>query len=94
MESLAIQPNVYYTVEEVAQLLRVSRRSVLLLLQTDRARGVRIGRHWRVLGASLLDIAVREQESEAAQVSDWLMASSRSLRDVWDNVEDAVYDHL
>ncbi len=46
LESLMIQPSVYYTVEE----------------------------------------------TEAAAVADWLQASRRSLAEVWDNAEDAVYD--
>ena len=33
-------------------------------------------------------------EAEAEQVADWLAASNRSLREVWDNDEDAVYDRL
>jgi excisionase family DNA binding protein len=89
--ALAIQPNVYCTVEETAQLLRVSRQSVLRLLQSGRARGVKIGRHWRILGAALLDLSASDQESEAALVADWLAASAPALREVWDNEEDAVY---
>ena len=93
-DSLAIQPNVYYTVEETAQLLRVSRQNVLRLLLSGRARGVKIGRQWRILGAALLDLSTTDQESEAALAADWLAASVPSLREVWDNEEDAVYDHL
>jgi len=94
MESLAIQPNVYYTPEEAAQLLRVSQHSVLRLLQSGRARGVKVGRQWRILGAALLDLSAREEETEATLVADWLAASTASLTEVWDNEEDAVYDHL
>jgi len=101
MDSLAIQPNMYYTVEEAARLLRVSRQAILRLLRTGQTRGVKIGRHWRILGAALLDLSTaagavtaREDESEAALVSDWLAASTRALESVWDNEEDAVYDRL
>lgn len=94
IESLAIQPNVYYTVEEAAQLLRVSRQAVLRLLQSGKARGVKIGRQWRILGAVLLDLSVREEETEISLVGDWLAASMPSLMEVWDNEEDAIYDHL
>ena len=34
------------------------------------------------------------QNGEAEAVSDWLAASQKSLREVWDNDDDAVYDHL
>lgn len=91
---LAIQPNVYYTVEETAQLLRVSPQAVLRLLRSKRARGVKIGREWRILGGALLDLAAREEETEATLVADWLGASLPSLREVWDNEEDAIYDQL
>jgi hypothetical protein len=55
--------------------------------------GIKIGKNWRVLGAALLDLSDRN-ETDAALVSDWLQASSRSLAEVWDNEEDAVYDNL
>jgi excisionase family DNA binding protein len=92
-EPLPIQPNAFYTVEETARLLRVSRQSVIRLL-THRPIGVKVGRHWRILGAALLKLPGPEDESDASLVSDWLAASSPSLRDVWDNEEDAVYDRL
>lgn len=89
-ETLAIQPNVYYTVEETARLLRVSRQRVVRLL-SKRPVGVKIGRQWRILGAALLNLASREEADEATLVADWLAASMPSLREVWDNEEDAVY---
>jgi excisionase family DNA binding protein len=94
LESLVIQPTVYYTVEEAAQLLRVSPPAVLGLLESGRARGVRIDHQWRVLGAALLDLTLAESSSEADLVADWLAASRPSLQEVWDNAEDAVYDQL
>jgi excisionase family DNA binding protein len=94
LESLTIEPNVYYTVEESAQLLRVSPQAVLSLLESGRVRGVRIENDWRVLGAALLSLTSQEHETEASLVSEWLAVSSRSLKEVWDNEEDAVYDNL
>jgi excisionase family DNA binding protein len=94
LESLAIEPNIYYTVEESAQLLRVSQQAILSLLESGRMHGVMIEKDWRVLGAALLDLTAQEQETEASLVSDWLAVSSRSLKEVWDNEEDAIYDQL
>jgi len=94
LESLAIEPNIFYTVEESAQLLRVSQGAMLSLLESARVRGVKIGQDWRVLGAALLDLNAQEQETEASLVSEWLTVSARSLKGVWDNEEDAVYDQL
>jgi len=94
IESLAIQPNIFYTAEEAANLLRVSRETMLQLLKSNRPSGVKIGRQWRVLGAALLDLSSGERETEAAHINDWLNASTSSLTEVWDNEEDAVYDNL
>jgi hypothetical protein len=94
LESLAIEPNVFYTVEESARLLRVSQPAMLSLLESGRVRGVKIDQDWRVLGAALLDLNAQEHETEASLVSEWLAVSARSLKEVWDNEEDAIYDQL
>ncbi len=94
LESLAIEPNIFYTVEESAQLLRVSQSAILSLLESGRVRGVKIDQDWRVLGAALLDLNAQERETEASLVAAWLAISARSLKEVWDNEEDAVYDQL
>ncbi|MCY2991924.1 MAG: hypothetical protein NTY19_29205 [Planctomycetota bacterium] len=36
----------------------------------------------------------QEHPSEAELISDWLAVSGRSLQEVWDKDEDAVYDQL
>lgn len=41
-----------------------------------------------------LTMSDRKQESEAWLVNDWLAVSARTLKEVWDNEEDAVYDEL
>ncbi len=94
LESLAIEPNIYYTVDESAQLLRVSQGAILSLLESGKVRGIKIDQDWRILGAALLDLTAHEKESEVSLVSDWLTVSSRSLKEVWDNEEDAIYDQL
>ena len=36
----------------------------------------------------------REEEAESSLIADWQAASYRSLWEIWDNEEDAVYDKL
>lgn len=93
IESLIIYPNVYYTVEETAQLLRVSQKVVLQLLRSEKAHGIKIGRQWRILGKALLDLSAPEA-TETEVIYNWLEASRSSLREVWDNEEDTIYDQL
>ena len=83
-----------YTVEETAQPLRVSPQAVLWLLRSGKAAGVKIGKEWRILGGTLLNLPVREDETEASMVAEWLGASLSSLREAWDNEEDAIYDQI
>ena len=96
MTSISIEPNVFYTPDEVSQLLRVSRAAALRLIKSGQAPAVRIGRQWRVLGASLLNLGYSstEVESEIEEHEYWQAASETALREVWDNEEDAVYDKL
>ena len=94
MSTIAIEPNVFYTLDEVARLLRVSRAAALRLIKSGKAPAVQIGRQWRVLGAALLNLGDPQSESESEHVRDWWTASNSALREVWDNEEDAVYDQL
>ena len=94
MPTIAIEPNVFYTLDEVAQLLRVSRAAALRLIKSGRAPAVQIGRQWRVLGAALLNLGDAPGEPESEHVRDWWAASNKALQEVWDNDEDAVYDQL
>jgi excisionase family DNA binding protein len=94
LSSLAIQPNVFYTVEETAHLLRASQPSVLKLLRSGTVRGVKVGREWRILGGELLDLGARWNDTDAMLVAEWFDASRRSLAEIWDNDEDAAYDQL
>lgn len=41
-----------------------------------------------------LSAAQRGQKAEDALARDWQAVSCRSLWEIWDNEEDAVYDHL
>jgi hypothetical protein len=46
------------------------------------------------ISVEVIILSAREGETEAALVADWLGASLPSLREVWDNEEDAIYDQL
>lgn len=94
MSTTAIEPNVYYTLDEVAQLLRVSRAAVMRLIKSGKAPAIQIGRQWRVLGAALLNLGDARSESESEHVHDWMGATNKALQEVWDNDEDAAYDQL
>jgi hypothetical protein len=93
-ESLAIQPNVYYTLEEAAHLLRIPNEDMLELLESGIIQGVNVKENWRVLGAALLELTAYGQDHEKTLVADWYKVTSKSLQEVWDNDEDSVYDNL
>ncbi len=94
IKQLEIQPNVYYTPDEVAALLRVSRRSVVRLLKSGAARGIKIGHHWRVLGSALLQLSQQDEVTDAQLTHALMRLSEPAFARVWDNEEDAVYDQL
>ncbi len=91
---LSIHPNVYYTVDETAAMLRVPRRSIVRLLTSGRARGIRIGRQWRVLGQDLLDLPADDELSDIQLTRSLMRLAEPAFMKVWDNEEDAVYDSL
>ena len=93
-ETLAIQPNVYYTLEEAAQLLRVPNEDMLELLESGTVQGVNVKETWRVLGVALLELTPHEHDSKRALIADLYRVTSRTLQEIWDNEEDSVYDQL
>jgi excisionase family DNA binding protein len=93
-QELEISPNTYYTLEETAALLRVPRRSIRELLENGVARGIKIGRHWRILGRDLLQLPQAEEMTDAELTRSLLRLSEPAFMKVWDNDEDSVYDGL
>ena len=93
-QELEIRPNTYYTLEETAALLRVSRGSIRELLESGVARGIKIGRHWRILGRDLLQLPEAEEMSDIELTRSLLRLSEPAFMKVWDNDEDSVYDGL
>jgi excisionase family DNA binding protein len=91
---LEISPHIYYTPEETAALLRVSRRSILQLLESGAARGVKIGRHWRILGKDLLELPEAENMPDRQFTRSLMRLSEPAIAKVWDNDADAAYDEL
>jgi excisionase family DNA binding protein len=95
VSELEISPNIYYTLDEAARMLRVPRRSVLRLVETGVARGIKIGRHWRILGSDLLAMPRADEDVTDAQQTRSLLALSQPLfTSAWDNDDDSVYDTL
>lgn len=91
---LEISSNTYYTPEEAAAMLRVSRRSVQNLLEAGLARGVKIGRNWRILGHDLLQLPRADEIADAELTRSLMRLSEPAFMKVWGNDEDSVYDAL
>jgi excisionase family DNA binding protein len=91
---LEIRPTTYYTLDETAALLRVSRRSIMELLERGIAPGIKIRRHWRILGNDLLQLPQREEMTDAQLTRSLMGLSEPAFTEVWDNDEDSVYDDL
>ncbi len=94
MQNLEISPNIYYTPDEVAAMLRVSRESVRALLESGATRGVKIGRNWRVLGSDLLQLPRAGEIVDTEMTNSLMRLSEPAFMKVWDNDEDSVYDEL
>lgn len=77
LQTLEISPNTHYTSEEVAIMLRVSRRSVQHLLENGLARGVKIGRNWRILGRDLLQLPSADEIADAVLTRSLMSLSPR-----------------
>jgi excisionase family DNA binding protein len=92
--ALEIRPNIYYTPEEVASILRVPYQNVQELLETGLARGIKIGENWRVLGRDLLRLPSADELADAELTRSLMLLSQPAFAKVWDNDEDSVYDDL
>ena len=91
---LEIRPNVYYTLDETAALLRVSRRSIVTMLENGIAQDIKIGRRWRILGRDILQISHADELNDAQMTQAMMRLSEPAFTKIWDNDEDAVYDSL
>jgi uncharacterized protein (DUF433 family) len=71
--------------QAVRILTRPEKDGELILKDPSVRRGVPV---------EVIILSIREGETEATLIADWLGASLPSLREVWDNEEDAIYDQL
>jgi excisionase family DNA binding protein len=94
LPDLEISPNTYYTKDEAAAMLRVSRHTIERLLKTGLANGVRVGRQWRILGSDLLQMPRMHRASDDNLTVSLMHLSEPTFARVWDNDEDSVYDAL
>lgn len=56
------------TVQEVAERLRLSTRTVRLWLQTGRLKGLRVGGRWRVRDSDLMEFLREAEEAGKKRV--------------------------
>jgi excisionase family DNA binding protein len=91
---LMIIPNIYYTDDEAATLLRIKKQTLLKLLDTGQINGIKIGNEWRILGGALLNLTFQEKDNDYSLIKDWMLASNKTLKELWDNEEDSIYDNL
>ena len=94
LQNLEISPNIYYTPDEVAAMLRVSCQSVRELLESGVTRGVKIGRNWRILGSDLLQLPRPDEITDAQLTNSLMRLSEPAFMKAWDNDEDSVYDEF
>jgi excisionase family DNA binding protein len=94
LPDLEISPNTFYTKEEAATMLRVSQPAIERLLSTGMAKGVRVGRQWRILGSDLLQLPEQYQTSDNNFQASLMRLSEPAFARARDNDEDSVYDVL
>ncbi len=93
-EHLEVKPNVFYKLDEVAVLMRVSKKSISDMLNSGLAPAIKIGRQWRILGQDLLELPRSSQWDDHLLIQAMNKLSEPAFAEVWDNEEDAVYDNL
>jgi len=83
----------WYTIDEAANYLRVSRRTVYQLLQEGQLAGYRVGKggHRRLRLGDLNQVMKREDPVETYAMN---AVADPVLAELWDNEKDAEYDNL
>ncbi|MDP2919600.1 MAG: helix-turn-helix domain-containing protein [Dehalococcoidia bacterium] len=86
----------WFTIEEAADYLRVSKRTIYKLTQTGRLPAFRIGkeRHRRFRRKDLDSVPQQVEEKQVAGLLALTAESDPVLAELWDNPRDAEYDNL
>ncbi len=50
-----IDPNKFYTIEEISNLLDLSSQTIRKFLREEKMRGKKIGRRWHILGKNVIN---------------------------------------
>ena len=86
-----MSPEGFYTLEEVAKLLKLHPRTLRRWIHQGKLEARRFGKQYRLRLADLEHIAQTAKPDDEAEESFDHMAVA-ALADLWDNEEDAVYD--
>ena len=86
----------WFTVQEAAEYLSISRRTVYKLTQEGRLPAFRVGleRHRRFRKKDLDALPQAMQENQAKQTPALMAQDDPILAALWNNDQDAVYDRL
>lgn len=50
-----IDPNKFYTIEEISNLLDLSSQTIRKFLREEKMKGKKIGRRWHILGKNVIN---------------------------------------
>jgi excisionase family DNA binding protein len=86
----------WFTIDEAAEYLRISRRTVYKLVKDRRLPAFRIGleRHKRFRKEDLDLVPKPEEKTPADSIMTLTEKNDPVLAEAWDNDKDAVYDNL
>lgn len=80
----------YYTLEEAAKLLKLHPQTLRRWIRQGKLPAKRFGKQFRL---SLQDIEQAAQPPKGKEDERFAQMALASLAELWDNEEDAVYDH-
>ena len=93
LKVMRISPQEWFTIDEAAEHLRISRRTVYQLLQEKQLTSYRLGRagHRRF---KLEDLNAAMQREDVAELPSMSAEADPVLAELWDNEKDAQYDTI